>query len=180
VTARAGGPRPVVRAVRTKVLALALLTGGPLLAQVPASPSAAAATARPIATVATVASAPRPAAVKPLGVRAVAVAAKQYGKPYRWAATGPTRFDCSGLTMYVYQRLGKRLPHSSRAQYAVTRHVSRSTLRPGDLVFTVRRGSIRHVGIYAGGNRMWAATQSGDVVRTQSLSGRTLRFGRVR
>ena len=73
------------------------------------------------------------------------------------------------------------LPHSSASQYNASgvRHVSRSQLAPGDLVFTIRDGRIGHVGIYAGSNQMWAATQSGDVVRKQSLSGRRLVFGRV-
>jgi cell wall-associated NlpC family hydrolase len=52
-------------------------------------------------------------------------------------------------------------------------------LAAGDLVFTIRDGGIGHVGIYAGNNEMWAATQTGDVVRKQSLSNRRLVFGRV-
>ena len=120
-------------------------------------------------------------ATTPLGQRAVAEAAHHYGQAYRYGAAGPTRFDCSGLTMYVFQRLGRSLPHSSESQYNArgVRHISRSALAIGDLVFTIRGGSIGHVGIYAGGGQMWAATQTGDVVRKQSLSGRTLVFGRV-
>ncbi len=116
-----------------------------------------------------------------LGQRAVSEASRHYQKPYKYGAAGPSRFDCSGFTMYVFSRLGRSLPHSSSAQYnarGVT-HISRSQVRPGDLVFTIRSGSIRHVGIYAGSNLMWASTQTGDVVRKQSLSGRTLVFGRV-
>ena len=117
-----------------------------------------------------------------LGQRAVAEAARHYQAPYHYGSAGPTRFDCSGFTMYVFQRLGRSLPHSSSAQYSAStvRHISRAQLAPGDLVFTIRDGRIRHVGIYAGGNMMWAATQTGDVVRKQSLSGRSLVFGRVR
>lgn len=116
-----------------------------------------------------------------LGNRAVAEAARHYKAPYSYGAAGPSKFDCSGLTMYVFKRLGRTLPHSSAAQYNASgvRHVSRAQLTPGDLVFTIRDGKIRHVGIFAGNNEMWAATQSGDVVRKQSLSGRQLVFGRV-
>lgn len=116
-----------------------------------------------------------------LGQRAVTEAARHYQAPYRYGAVGPTRFDCSGFTMYVFQRLGRSLPHSSASQYNASgvRHISRASLALGDLVFTIRDGRIRHVGIYAGSNTMWAATQTGDVVRKQSLSGRTLVFGRV-
>lgn len=116
-----------------------------------------------------------------LGQRAVSEAARHYGAPYKYGAVGPSRFDCSGFTRYVFGRLGRSLPHSSSAQYnaAGVHHISRSQVRPGDLVFTIRSGSIRHVAIYAGNNTMWAATETGDVVRKQSLSGRTLVFARV-
>ena len=124
--------------------------------------------------------APAQAATPTLGQRAVAEAAKHLNAPYQWAAAGPTRFDCSGLTMYVFSRLGRSLPHMASAQYDAVAHISRAQLAAGDLVFTIRGGNIGHVGIYAGGNEMWAATQTGDVVRKQSLAGRTLVFGRVR
>jgi cell wall-associated NlpC family hydrolase len=125
--------------------------------------------------------APAGAATLTLGQRAVAEAQRHYQQPYHYGSAGPTRFDCSGFTMYVFSRLGRSLPHSSASQYNArgVKHISRSQLRVGDLVFTIRSGAIRHVGIYAGSNAMWAATQTGDVVRKQSLSGRTLVFGRV-
>jgi cell wall-associated NlpC family hydrolase len=133
-------------------------------------------TAAPIA-----AATPAHAAGTTLGQRALAEAQKHYGQPYKYGAAGPTRFDCSGFTMYVFSRLGRSLPHSSAAQYNAkgVRHIDRKDVRPGDLVFTIRSGSIRHVAIYAGSNAMWAATETGDVVRKQPLSGRTLVFGRV-
>jgi cell wall-associated NlpC family hydrolase len=102
------------------------------------------------------------------GRAAVAVqeAYNQLGKPYRWGASGPGSFDCSGLTMWVWGKAGVSLPHSSRAQYASGRHVSRGELQPGDLVYF---GSpIHHVGIYIGGGRMISAPQTGDVVKVQN------------
>ena len=121
------------------------------------------------------------AAQRTLGQLAVDEAARHYNAPYSYGAAGPSRFDCSGLTMYVFERLGRTLPHGSSAQYNANhvQHVNRNELRPGDLVFTSRSGSIGHVEIYAGNNLMWAATQSGDVVRKQSLANRQLVFGRV-
>jgi cell wall-associated NlpC family hydrolase len=98
---------------------------------------------------------------------AVAEAYRQLGKPYRWGATGPGSFDCSGLTMWVWGKAGVSLPHSSRAQYGQGRHVSRDELAPGDLVFF---GSpIHHVGIYVGGGQYIAAPHTGDVVGFRSL-----------
>jgi cell wall-associated NlpC family hydrolase len=130
-------------------------------------------------TTAGVITAPSADAATSLGQRAVTEAAKHYQAPYKYGASGPTRFDCSGFTMYVFGKLGRSLPHSSGSQYNSVHHISRAQLTPGDLVFTLRSGTIKHVGIYAGSNQMWAATQTGDVVRKQSLSGRTLVFGRV-
>jgi cell wall-associated NlpC family hydrolase len=67
--------------------------------------------------------------------------------------------------MWAWARGGVSLPHSSQQQYAVTQHVSREDVQPGDLVFF---GSpIHHVGIYIGGGRMISAPQTGDVVKIQ-------------
>ncbi len=98
---------------------------------------------------------------------AVAAAASQIGKPYRWGAAGPGAYDCSGLTMWAWGRAGVSLPHSSKAQYSSLPHVSLSQLAPGDLVFY---GSpIHHVGIYKGGGVMIHAPQSGETVREESI-----------
>lgn len=98
---------------------------------------------------------------------AVRVAMDQLGKPYVWAADGPNSFDCSGLMMYAWARAGVSLPHSSRAQYEQGRHVGRSELQPGDLVFF---GSpIHHVGMYIGGGSYVAAPQTGDVVSVRDM-----------
>lgn len=102
------------------------------------------------------------------GRAAVAVreAYNKLGSPYKWAAAGPSRFDCSGLTMWVWGKAGVSLPHNSRAQYSSGRKVSRSSLQPGDLVYY---GSpIHHVGIYVGGGKMISAPQTGDVVKVQN------------
>ena len=96
---------------------------------------------------------------------AVREAHARLGTPYRWGASGPDRFDCSGLTSWVWRKAGVSLPHSSRAQYAGGRKVSQSQVQPGDLVFF---GSpIHHVGIYVGGGNMISAPHTGDVVEVQ-------------
>jgi cell wall-associated NlpC family hydrolase len=113
-------------------------------------------------------SAPRPTYNGPSSGRAsiaVAEAYRQLGKPYQWAAAGPDRFDCSGLTMWVWAKAGVSLPHHSGSQYQHGTHVSQSEVRPGDLVFF---GSpIHHVGIYVGNGNMISAPQTGDVVKVQ-------------
>ena len=104
-----------------------------------------------------------------LGQRAVTEASHHRGQPYVYGAAGPTRFDCSGFTLYVYSRFGKRLAHNAAMQYAQVRHISKSAIRPGDLVFMRDGGGIGHVGIYAGGNRWWVAPHTGASVKLQTL-----------
>lgn len=93
-------------------------------------------------------------------------AESRIGCPYRWAASGPNTFDCSGLVVWCYRKVGISLPHSSRAQIHSGQRVSRKDLQPGDLVFF---GSpIHHVGIYVGGGEMIHAPHSGARVRRAS------------
>ncbi|HUR50554.1 MAG TPA: NlpC/P60 family protein [Mycobacteriales bacterium] len=113
-----------------------------------------------------------PASALTLGQRAVQEASRHQGQPYVYGAAGPTRFDCSGFTMYVWGRLGKRLPHNSAQQYSssAVRHISKTSKALGDLVFMKNSyGRITHVGIYAGSNRWWVAPKSGDHVKLQTL-----------
>jgi peptidoglycan DL-endopeptidase CwlO len=80
--------------------------------------------------------------------RAVRHAYAQLGKPYVFGAAGPGAYDCSGLTMAAWRRGGVALPHNAARQYRALPHVSRSQLRPGDLVFYY--GDLHHVAIYVG------------------------------
>jgi cell wall-associated NlpC family hydrolase len=113
---------------------------------------------------------PPPPVTVPVSGRAgtaVATARQQVGKPYVWGATGPGSFDCSGLTSYAWRAAGVTIPRTSRQQYAAGVKVSRSALRPGDLVYF---GSpVYHVAIYVGDNTMISAPQPGDVVKYQSV-----------
>jgi peptidoglycan DL-endopeptidase CwlO len=86
----------------------------------------------------------------PGGAAGVAVkfACDQIGKPYVYAADGPDSYDCSGLTMAAWLRAGVSLPHNARAQRSAVPYVSRSELRPGDLVFYY--SDLHHVAMYAG------------------------------
>ncbi|MEV6011104.1 C40 family peptidase [Streptomyces sp. NPDC051976] len=114
-----------------------------------------------------------------LAVNALNVAASKQGSPYQWGATGPYRFDCSGLTLYSFKRAGKRLPRTAAAQYNSTRHISASTRRRGDLVFFHSGGSIYHVGIYAGGGEIWHAPKTGARVRLERIWTSAVWYGRV-
>ncbi|HCQ5838541.1 TPA: C40 family peptidase [Clostridioides difficile] len=99
------------------------------------------------------------------------LAFKQQGKPYRWGATGPNAFDCSGFTSYVYKNgAGVNLPRVSRSQATVGKKVSRAELKPGDLVFFGSGGSINHVGLYVGDSKFIHSPQTGDVVKVTSMA----------
>ncbi|MFD9942040.1 NlpC/P60 family protein [Nonomuraea sp. NPDC059023] len=91
-------------------------------------------------------------------------------KPYVWGAEGPSSYDCSGLVMAAYQRVGISLPHYTGDQWTAGTRISREELRPGDLVFFY--SDLHHVGIYVGGGMMVHAPQTGDVVRLASISRR--------
>jgi cell wall-associated NlpC family hydrolase len=96
------------------------------------------------------------------------LALAETGKAYVWAAAGPDTFDCSGLVMYVFAKIGISLPHSSYAQAGMGVAVSRADLQPGDLVFFDGNG---HVGIYIGGGNMVHAPHTGTVVQVSSVDG---------
>ena len=97
---------------------------------------------------------------------AVRYAYAQIGKPYQFGADGPGSFDCSGLTMMAWRQGGIALPHSAAGQYGIGRHVTRSELQPGDLIF--RYSPISHVAMYVGGGMQIAATHTGSTVKLQS------------
>jgi cell wall-associated NlpC family hydrolase len=117
----------------------------------------------------------------PRGARAVAIAERYLGVPYRWGGADPlTGFDCSGLAMYVYAQLGISLTHYTGAQWFEGARVPPSQLEPGDLVFfePSARGP-QHEGIYIGGRHFIQAPHSGDVVKISSLDEPSYRFGYV-
>jgi len=98
------------------------------------------------------------------------LAYKQQGKPYRWGATGPNSFDCSGFTSYVYKNgAGITIPRVSRSQATVGTYVNRANLQPGDLVFFGSGKSITHVGMYVGDQKFIHSPQTGDVVKVSKM-----------
>ena len=76
----------------------------------------------------------------------VTEAYRHLGKPYVHGAKGPSQFDCSGFTSYVYKQFGLSISPGSRIQYTQGSAVDRYRLRTGDLVFFTSRSSGRNVG----------------------------------
>jgi cell wall-associated NlpC family hydrolase len=117
----------------------------------------------------------------PTGIRAVEIAERYLGVPYRWGGADPvTGFDCSGLAMFVYDQLGISLTHYTGSQWYEGARVPPGELQPGDLVFfePTARGP-QHEGIYIGGGQFIQAPHTGDVVKISSLAEPSYLFGYV-
>jgi cell wall-associated NlpC family hydrolase len=98
--------------------------------------------------------------------------AKQYqGVPYVWGGTSPSGFDCSGFTHYVFLKNGIVIPRVAKDQYKNGTWVSKSQLKPGDLVFfsTYTPGA-SHVGIYLGSNKFIHASSGAGKITISDLS----------
>jgi peptidoglycan DL-endopeptidase CwlO len=155
-----------------------------LFATVPAAPAAAPA-APPASPTVTVSTAVVPLAARsatitldPQAVAAAAPAAARRsamqkalgkgGSPYRYGAAGPNAFDCSGLVTWAYKSSGVSLPRTSQAMSRVGTPVSRTELRPGDLVFFYR--PVSHVGIYIGDGKIVHASSRKNPVKISDMS----------
>ncbi|MEV0369987.1 NlpC/P60 family protein [Streptomyces sp. NPDC050636] len=99
--------------------------------------------------------------------KALAFARAQIGKPYVWGATGPSSYDCSGLTQGAWKAAGVDLPRTTWDQVKVGERVATKDLQPGDLVFFY--DDISHVGMYIGGGKMIHAPKPGAYVREESI-----------
>jgi len=106
------------------------------------------------------------------GAAILAEAKKHTGALYKFAAAGPSRFDCSGFTMYVYRKAaGKKLPHKANTQQRYGKAVSKGGKQIGDLII-FRSGSYgTHAGVYAGGGYMYDSPHSGARVGRHKIYG---------
>lgn len=101
--------------------------------------------------------------------------AKQFlGNPYVWGGTSLTSgADCSGFVLSVFSKYGVSLPHSSRAQANQGASISASELKPGDLVFYAKGGTINHVAIYIGGGQVIHASSPKTGIKISPYNYRT-------
>lgn len=103
------------------------------------------------------------------GATAVETAKKYIGCSYVYGASGPSSFDCSGFTSYVFKQHGISLNRTAAGQYSNGVAVSRNQLQPGDLVMFGKSG-INHVGIYIGGGQIVHAANKSRGVTTDTIN----------
>ena len=107
------------------------------------------------------------------GFRVVRTAQTQIGKRYRAGGTSPaTGFDCSGLIWWAFRQHGVSVPRVTRDQASAGSGVSRSNLRPGDiLVFKTRSGPAGlHTALYAGNGAFVHSPSSGKRIRMNGMN----------
>ncbi|MFI1996478.1 C40 family peptidase [Actinoplanes sp. NPDC020271] len=101
------------------------------------------------------------------GGRAAQKACDLIGKPYVFGSEGPNSYDCSGLTKEAWASVGVHLEHYTKDQWSSGKSVSRSELKPGDLVFYY--SDVHHVAIYIGKGMVVHAPHTGDFVRMATI-----------
>lgn len=94
------------------------------------------------------------------------------GAKYVSGGNGPSSFDCSGFTKYVYNHFGYTISRTSAAQANNGVQVGKDELQQGDLLIFLNdaKSSIGHVGIYIGGNRFIHAANATRGVVTDSVN----------
>lgn len=99
------------------------------------------------------------------------IAQEFLGVPYRYGGGDPSGFDCSGLVQFSHFNAGISVPRTASAQYKAAHPITRSELKPGDVIFfRVNWRKISHVGIYAGQGKFIHAPSSGKQVKISSLN----------
>jgi cell wall-associated NlpC family hydrolase len=96
------------------------------------------------------------------GAAAVAAAESKIGAPYSYGSTGPSSFDCSGLTSWAMRQAGITVPRTSFAQFGAGSAVSKGNIQAGDLVFFNTAGpGASDVGIATSATTVVSATTHG-------------------
>ncbi|WP_046505299.1 C40 family peptidase [Streptomyces odonnellii] len=106
---------------------------------------------------------------------AFAAAQGKIGTPYVYGASGPSSFDCSGLTSWAFAQAGVAIPRTSEAQANAGTRIGMSQLQQGDLV--IFYGDLHHVGFYAGNGQVLHAPKPGASVRYESINNMPFQFG---
>ena len=116
----------------------------------------------------------------PVGAAAAAMAISLIGSRYVYGAAGPSSFDCSGLSHYIYKQLGYTLQRGSSGQYNKNgTFVPLAQAEPGDLIFFFdprfdgSGGTLptTHMGIYVGNGQFIHASTTSYRVQYDNVYG---------
>ncbi|GAA2675983.1 C40 family peptidase [Streptomyces lunalinharesii] len=89
----------------------------------------------------------------------------QLGKAYVLGSSGPSSYDCSGLTQAAFSQIGIDLPRVSQSQSTTGTQVGLGNLQVGDILYWGSAGSAYHVAVYVGnGNFIGAQNPSTGIV----------------
>jgi cell wall-associated NlpC family hydrolase len=106
---------------------------------------------------------------------ALSAAETKLGDPYVYGASGPSSFDCSGLTSWAYAQAGVSIPRTAESQASAGTRLTASQLKPGDLV--IFYSDYHHVGLYAGNGMVLHAPRTGENVKYEAMSDMPFQFG---
>jgi len=102
--------------------------------------------------------------------RAADHALAMVGAPYRYGGVDPAGFDCSGLVLYSFRKIGIALPRDTHSLRKIGVEIDMDDLAKGDLVFFDQEGKkSSHVGIYLGDGRFVHAPSTGGKVRADKI-----------
>jgi lipoprotein Spr len=88
-----------------------------------------------------------------------------YGIKYLYGGSTKKGIDCSAIMQVFFTALyGIALPRTARMQYDLSRHISRTELKEGDLLFFNTRGGVSHVGMYLQNNKFVHASVRGVAI----------------
>ncbi|MEU8822054.1 C40 family peptidase [Streptomyces sp. NPDC048636] len=112
-----------------------------------------------------------PGATKATGNAATVISflKAQLGKAYVLGTSGPSSFDCSGLTQAAFKQVGIDLPRVSQDQSATGTQVSLDNLQAGDILYWGSSGSAYHVGVYVGDGKFIGAQNPSTGIVERSL-----------
>lgn len=100
------------------------------------------------------------------GKKIASYAKKFVGNPYVYGGTSLTKgADCSGFTQSIYKKFKITLPRTSRQQEKVGKKIATSSRREGDLIFYSRNGTVNHVAIYIGNNKVVHASNKKEGIK---------------
>ncbi|GGU63972.1 glycoside hydrolase [Streptomyces albospinus] len=94
----------------------------------------------------------------------------QLGKAYVLGSSGPSSYDCSGLTQAAFSQIGVNLPRVSQSQSTTGTQVSLSNLQVGDILYWGSAGSAYHVAVYVGGGNFIGAQNPSTGIVERPLS----------